>query len=267
MSSRSLAAARAKRAGENAPPVSGMRPGTSIGSFAQQMSPPQQTNVRVGQHHQSQQSQQQKLKQELPFDKISISDAIGLITLRLGRVEQWIIETDHENDVNNSNSNVSVNSPVIDNSVLSSIINRIESIEKKDFTHVNSDSVTKLSEDLKLFSEQLTRISTDVNKHTIEIAKNTEQVFKFNRELTETKDMLKTFMIKYDLFAEETNNKFSDFENALGELEKNIINEDETDECSDENNETEPIETSNSNNNIMSVDLKNIIKQELADNP
>ena len=40
MSSRSLAAARARRAGENAPPVSGNRPITSIGSqaaFAQQM--------------------------------------------------------------------------------------------------------------------------------------------------------------------------------------------------------------------------------------
>jgi hypothetical protein len=245
MSSRSLAAARSKRAGENAPPVSGMRPGTSIGSFAQSFSqqiPPQQTNAKVEQQN------------SLPFNKISISDAVGLITLRLGRVEKWIIETDHENDINNSSG--------IDNSVLSSIINRIESIEKKDFTPINNESVTKLSEDFKMFSEQLTRISSDVNKHTIEIAKNTEQVFKFNRELTETKDMLKTFMIKYDLFAEETNIKFSDFETALGDLEKNIINEVENDEDSDENNEVD----SNSST-IMSVDLKNIIKQELADNP
>jgi hypothetical protein len=253
MSSRSLAAARAKRAGENAPPVSGMRPGTSIGSFAQsftQQMPPQQTNVRVEQQQQN----------SLPFKKISISDAIGLITLRLGRVEKWIIETDHENDVNNSDASIHNSSP-IDNSVLSSIINRIESIEKKDLTPVNNESVTKLAEDIKIFSEQLTRISSDVNKHTIEIAKNTEQVFKFNRELTETKDILKTFMIKYDLFAEETNNKFCDFENALGDLEKNIS---ETEIDSDENNETEQSETNS--NTIMSVDLKNIIKQELADN-
>ena len=34
MSSRSLAAARSRRAGETAPPVSGNRPGTSIGSHA-----------------------------------------------------------------------------------------------------------------------------------------------------------------------------------------------------------------------------------------
>jgi hypothetical protein len=68
-------------------------------------------------------------------------------------------------------------------------------------------------------------------------------------------------MIKYDLFAEETNNKFCDFENALGDLEKNIS---ETEIDSDENNETEQSETNS--NTIMSVDLKNIIKQELADN-
>ena len=42
MSSRSLAAARARRAGENAPPVSGNRPGTSIGSHAA-FAPQQQT--------------------------------------------------------------------------------------------------------------------------------------------------------------------------------------------------------------------------------
>ena len=58
MSSRSLAAARARRAGENAPPVSGNRPGTSIGSHAafapQQQTAPtynhnmQPNNVRAG---------------------------------------------------------------------------------------------------------------------------------------------------------------------------------------------------------------------------
>jgi hypothetical protein len=57
MSSRSLAAARSRRAGENAPPVSGNRPITSIGSqaaFAQQMPPnmgynmpPPPNNVRT----------------------------------------------------------------------------------------------------------------------------------------------------------------------------------------------------------------------------
>ena len=32
---------------------------------------------------------QQQTKKDKPFNKITVSDAIGLITIRLGRVEQW----------------------------------------------------------------------------------------------------------------------------------------------------------------------------------
>ena len=58
MSSRSLAAARARRAGDAAPPVSGNRPGTSIGSSAAFSNMPQPpTNVRVARAPQYQQQQ------------------------------------------------------------------------------------------------------------------------------------------------------------------------------------------------------------------
>jgi len=299
MSSRSLAAARARRAGEAAPPVSGNRPVTSIGSqaaFAQQQMPPgYQTNmppppnnVRISggrgipqqqpsQAYQQVQQSQQQSQASLPFSKISISDAIGLITLRLGRVEQWIIETDHENEIQEQNPsqgmNIPDNSRIVDNSVFSSIVNRLETIEKMD---LKTENISKLSEDIVKFTEQLTRISDEGIKHNLAIAKHTEQLFKFERELVETKDILKTFMIKYDLFADEMNNRFSDFEYAMSELEQNVqptlenneineqienatltVNEEKVsvDEDSDSNNE---------GNTIMSVDLKNIIKQELA---
>jgi hypothetical protein len=104
-----------------------------------------------------------------------------------------------------------------------------------------------------------------VSKHTIEISKNTEQVFRFNRELTETKDILKTFMLKYDQFTEDTTNNFQDYENALSVLEQKIVNENNNQFTEDE---TEKIENQHESDNldtsIMSVDLKNIIKQELA---
>ena len=59
MSSRSLAAARARRAGDAAPPVSGNRPGTSIGSSAAFSNMPQPpNNVRVARQQQPQQYQQ-----------------------------------------------------------------------------------------------------------------------------------------------------------------------------------------------------------------
>ena len=291
MSSRSLAAARSRRAGETAPPVSGNRPGTSIGSHAafspQQQMPPgynhnmQPNNVRAGRGPPQQYQQQpQQNPNGLPFTKLSISDAIGLITLRLGRVEQWVIETDHENEMNiTQQTNFPDNSRVIDNSVFSNIINRLESIEKMEPGTTNNVQVSQLSQDVVKLTEQLTRIGDEGVKHSLSISKHTEQLFRFERELVETKDILKTFMIKYDLFTTETNNKFSDFEYALTDLEKNVqmtnidIQNEGTQNEGIQNERTQNERTSISDididvndniNTFMSVDLKNIIKQELA---
>ncbi len=286
MSSRSLAAARSRRAGETAPPVSGNRPGTSIGSHAafspQQQMPQgynhnmQPNNVRAGRgppQQQNYQQQQQQQQNGLPFTKLSISDAIGLITLRLGRVEQWVIETDHENEINNQGlsqqTNLPENSRVIDNSVFASIINRLESIEKLE-SGTNNEEVNKLSQDVIKLNEQLSKIVDEGVKHNLSISKHNEQLFRFERELVETKDILKTFMIKYDLFTSETNNKFSDFECALTELEKNVLDNPNCLEIQNEGTQINDIDAdindnNNENNNVfMTVDLKNIIKQELA---
>ena len=305
MSSRSLAAARARRAGENAPPVSGNRPITSIGSqaaFAQQMpsnmgynmppppnnvrtarsiqqQPPQQFNKPPPQQYQQFYDKQQQQQTSLPFQKLSISDAIGLITLRLGRVEQWIIETDHDEEskqsISGDISDIPNNHKVIDNSVLTSIINRLDSLEKNGITSDSSEEFIKLSEEVKTLTEQIKRMGEDVSKHTIELAKNTEQVFRFNRELTETKDILKSFMVKYDMFANETTQNFSDYEVALSDLEKRlpVQLEQPQDSCEEEQEQEEEEEQTgtnindidgDNNNIIMSVDLKNMIKNELA---
>jgi hypothetical protein len=294
MSSRSLAAARSRRAGENAPPVSGNRPVTSIGSqaaFAQQMPPnigynmpPPPNNVRTARAIQQQQppirqppqqyqqfydKQQPQSQNGLPFSKLSISDAIGLITLRLGRVEQWIIETDDEGDSKQQSSSdlsgIPVNHKVIDNSVLTSIINRLDSLEKNGVSSSSSEEFSKLSDEIKDLTEQFKRMGDIVSKHTIDIAKNTEQVFRFNRELTETKDILKSFMVKYDMFAQETTQNFSDYEVALSDLEKRLPTEPEQLEQEEPHIGTSINDNDGENNNtIMSVDLKNMIKQELG---
>ena len=305
MSSRSLAAARARRAGENAPPVSGNRPGTSIGSHAafapQQQTAPaynhnaQPNNVRTGRPGQQQQQQmppqppqkqqsaayqqvqqsQQQEKKALPFTKLSISDAIGLITLRLGRVEQWVIDTEHESHENEENGNYQSgslnlpdNSKIIDSSILTNIISRLDSLEKRESGTNNSEEFTQLSESVTKFTEQIGKIVEEGNKHNLAISRHTEQIFKFDRDLVETKDLLKTFMIKYDMFASETNNKFSDYEIALSELEKNVqpVEESAADVIHEEVEGTSinDNDTVEGINTIMSVDLKNIIKQELA---
>ena len=114
-------------------------------------------------------------------------------------------------------------------------------------------------------------MSDDVSKHTIELAKNTEQVFRFNRELIETKDILKSFMVKYDMFTQETAQNFSDYEVALGDLEKRLPADIEAEiegnniaDIDADHTGTSLSDIDGENNIIMTVDLKNIIKEELA---
>jgi hypothetical protein len=284
MSSRSLAAARARRAGDAAPPVSGNRPGTSVGSAAAFSNmPPQPGNVRVASRQpmpqqppqqrpqsaafQQIQQQQQQVQNGLPFTKLSISDAIGLITLRLGRVEQWVIETEHDNE-GKDNSSTTTSGNAVDNSVLVSLLNRLETVEKRNDTNsgsgtasFSSDEVTKLTSELASLNERYTKFCDEANKQTITIAKHTEQLFRFERELIETKDILKTFMIKYDNFVQESNEKLADYECAISEIEKSIAPTTTT--FIDDISSILPQEQ-NSPEVINPDDLKSLVKQELS---
>ena len=296
MSSRSLAAARSRRAGENAPPVSGNRPITSTGSAAafSNMNQPS-NNVRVSRQQQPSQQQfqqqqpqqfqqqqpprqqstsfqqvkqsQQQAQSSQPFSKLSISDAVGLITLRLGRIEQWVIESEHNDEPsNNSNSNstnLPDNSKIIDNSVFLSIIDRLDTIEKDktSATPGTSESVAKLTEEFTKISEQLNKVCDESNKQILTISKHTEQLFRFERELVETKDILKTFMLKYDSFVAESNERFSDYEVAMTELEKSIQIESAPLAVVEGTtiNDIDVTETYN-----VGEDLKNMVEQELS---
>ena len=194
-SSRSIAAARSRRAGESQPPVSGGRPGTSIGSHAA-FAPPQppSNNVRVAKAPIQQQPQQMS-QNGIPFSKLSISDAIGLVTLRLGRVEQFVIDFENGELSTNIKSGASIpeNSKIVDNSVLTTIINRLDSLEKKEGTGVNASSFASL-----------------------------DQVSKLEKDLKETRELLSHLIYKLELFSKETNDKFGDFEGAISEIEKNM---------------------------------------------
>ena len=252
-SSRSIAAARSRRAGESQPPVSGGRPGTSIGSHAafsqQQQMPPQppQNNVRVAkapmqQQQQSKMSQQQMPQNGLPFSKLSISDAIGLVTLRLGRIEQFVI--DFENGEMSSNmkleASIPENSRIVDNSVLTTIINRLDSLEKKEGSSANANA----------------------NANAI-----LEQIAKMEKDLKETKELLSHLIYKLELFSKETNDKFGDFEGAISEIEKNM----EVHQFVDTNEilnvvvtEQTPDIVTEGNISLTTLDLKNLIKQEFS---
>jgi hypothetical protein len=163
-SSRSIAAARNRRASD-APPQSQSqqsRPNTSIGSsaaFSQQT----QYGKKVPQQQQPPQQQQKptsNVNPNVPFSKITISDAIGLITLRLGKVEQYIIDT-QDDVVGGGGMSIPENSKLIDNSVFTSIINRIDSIEKKDIQ--TKQMLTKIEQDVTALTNRFNEYIIETN--------------------------------------------------------------------------------------------------------
>jgi len=299
-SSRSIAAARARRTNEPAQPVNGSRPITSIGSqaaFSQmppppnniriargpppqqqmyqqppsqqmyQQPPPQQMYQQPPPQQMYQQQQQQQAPNPLPFTKLSISDAIGLITLRLGRVEQYIIELDHSDE--QMTANVPNNVQMVDNSIFNNIASRLDAIEKREpVSGASSEQLAQINEEITTLRDHIQKLNDELVKTNLSAAKHSEQMLRFERDFVENKDILKTLLIKFDLFVKETSDKFVDYENAIVELEKNFPQDDDENNETSSNNENENengenVDTENSTS-IMTVDLKNIIKQELA---
>ena len=240
-SSRSIAAARSRRAGESQPPVSGGRPVTSIASHSafvqQQMPPPPANNVRVAKAP-MQQQQQQMPKGASPFTKLSISDAIGLVTLRLGRVEQFILDFENGeiegHHPNSGGSSIPENSKIVDNSVLTTIVNRLDALEKKEGSSVIASSVAS-------------------------------SVASLEKEMKDTKDLLSHLLFKFELFIKETGEKFSDFDGAISEIEKGLEAHQFV-ELSETVDDEQPIPTLSLSLSpeINALDLKSLIKQEFS---
>ncbi len=182
-SSRSIAAARNRRANDSsmtkqqAPPP---RPGTSIGAngaFNQQMQgqPRKYVNVQPPQ-------QQFEAQPPPPPAKISVSDAIGLTTLRLGRLEQTIQRLEQTGF---SGTSIPENSQVVDQSVLHTLITRIDGLEKRDqaMNHLGSE---------------------------IQLLKN--EIFSIRKQIGDLNNRLQSNMF-------EVNNRFTEIDQAFVELE------------------------------------------------
>ena len=213
-SSRSIAAARNRRAGDPAPTS---RPGTSIAAqpaFSQQTQSKRSVTA-------------QNSTPNVPVNtinaKLTVSDAIGLITLRLGRIEQFIQTAEHEGGIN-MGSNIPNNAHLIDKSVINSIVNRLDSLEKKE-----------------------------------KESSGNQQTIKLENELRDIKDLLMSQMVKYEKFTLETNKRFDDVDEAFVELEK----QQETLSCDTQTEIVTTIEAVN-DTSIVSSNLKSAIEQELA---
>lgn len=235
-SSKSVAAARARRATE----TPAQRPRSSIGSFSQAPPPPSfapQKNPRMAQQqpvYQQQSGYQQQQQQQQPKPKISIGNAIALVSLRIGRLEQLLQE--------NSEGGLSLSLATNGND-----------------NKQNTDALDNIMNRLVLLE----------NKPTFDKQAIDDVFSRLSRENKEIKDNFQRMVQQFNLFVKDTNEKFLDYEAAFIDMEqkmKAFVEEEIMEEAVDEtnNNESELTDANEDNNvdnntTILSEDIKNEI--------
>jgi hypothetical protein len=187
-SSRSIAAARQRRAAEGPAPLQQRGPGTSINS--QQAFAQQQVNQYPPQGFSQQQPQMQgnpnqvpPQAPQVPVGKLSIGDAFALVTIRLGRIETIIQKLEAEGVIgpnaqhNSETMEHDENMRLVDDTVIRNIVARLGDLEKgqqKIISNVQTKSETELNgeEISKLVDQQLVDFKEEFVKQVHEILDN-----------------------------------------------------------------------------------------------
>jgi hypothetical protein len=184
--------------------------------------------------------------------KISIGDAIGLITLRLGKMEQFI----QERQSVFSTDNVKTNDTSISSETIQSIMNRIVLLENKvmDFLKEKSDQpqnakIAKENKELKKNFETMAKQFNSFFNETNTKWKNYEEM-KIEHE-TNIKNIhlhLQTLEEKMVDKIDEVSSHNNDMDNKSEEEEEEVSEEEE--EESEEEEEVESIQINYKNKNI-----------------
>ena len=205
---RSVQAAQRRRVGpqDGGMPVRGPQPSiNSAQMFANQARPGQGPSIPSGrlagqqaamqQKQMQQQSQQQKTEGVAGVSKMTIAQAITLITLRLGAVETKIMELEHESPSHGMSFDGQENMVLIDKTVIQSITSRLESLEKRSSTGSASGSAS--GPEVTLLKQQFETVKQAVVQTkgaTVTIVKDNKelknQVDSLKNELTETRELL-----------------------------------------------------------------------------
>ena len=272
---RSVQAAQRRRAGGPEPVAPGRGPQPSISSSQMFTGQPQHpANGRIAgqqanlQQQQMQQQRQQQMQQQGGADsgisKISIAQAITLITLRLGKVELQLYELAHqvaEGGVGqgfSSNVEGAEGMVLIDQNLIDSIMSRLESLEKRSTT--NAVGGGSSSADITLLKQQFEAIKPSIAQNTKTATALTKEqkehkllVDALKAELVETKELLAA------LQAMSMDNSQKIFELMSGEqllIDGNVDEDLEVDEVESEDVDGEELVISGNS-------LKGLIEQEL----
>jgi hypothetical protein len=145
-------------------------------------------NVRVAQNK-SQQNISNNSSGNSEQTKITVSNAIGLVSLRLGRLEQILRDLHEEGGVNFNMDNNSIpsNMKMVSDEVFDNIVNRMNLLESKLLNSKNMDNF----------------------------------ISRFDKEMNDMKGVVANIHNSLLNFINETNEKFTDVENALALIEEN----------------------------------------------
>ena len=234
---RSVQAAQRRRAGPQDGGMPGRGPHPSINSaqmFANQARPGQGPNMPTGrlagqqaamQQKQMQQQSQQKADGLSGVSKMTIAQAITLITLRLGAVETKIMEIEHESPSHTLSFEGQENVVLIDKSVIQSITSRLESLEKSSST-VSTGSAS--GPEVTLLKQQFETVKQAVVQTkgaTVTMVKDNKelksQVDSLKKELTETRELMVALQnLTMDNSKKIMELSSGDFQNMDGQFEE-----------------------------------------------
>ena len=282
---RSVQAAQRRRAGPPEPTAPGRGPQPSINS-SQMFAAGQQQRMGPGSGQvsgrlagqQAALSQKQMMEQQKAqmagnsseaigsINKMTFAQAITLITLRLGKVESQLL-----NGVNSGPASMSSEDDdhiLVDKSLIHSLINRIDALEKRPSTSTSGPGPASSNQDIMLLKQQFETIKPIViqSKNTLPALK--QQVDTLKTELNETKELLTALQN----LTMDNSNKIMAF-NSVYNNDDTFLHDTETEQFQEEELELELdtrdndmlLESTVNVNDIMGNNLKELIEHEFND--
>jgi hypothetical protein len=200
------------------------------------------------------------------ISKMTIAQAITLITLRLGKVETHLANLALESSLN-SNTGYQMtsdgqNGVLVDKSVIESMNSRLESLEKR--------SSNSSGPEVALLKQQLEGLKPVVSQNKIAIGAVIKDLTNVKTNLTslinefgETKELVTALQN----LTMDNSQKIMDLNAFMGHTEEQEnYNQEEVLEDMSENLETNEImELEKEDTELVGTDLKNLIEQELAE--
>lgn len=285
---RSIQAAQRRRAGPTSESNSNKSPQTSINSAQIFSNQSRTSSGRLGGQQENMQQQSQSQSQGQTNEKLSsvskmtIPQAITLITLRLGSVESKLMQM-NENVSSNNMSGIGNDCEGlnIESAVFQSIVSRLESLEKRTISSGGGASTPELNaikqqfETLKQAVVQTKGSNNSLVKENILLKSQIEELKMQMLEMTESVEVLRK--LTYENSQTLLNMTISSSEYTTNFDEKNMViidnfDEENKNEVKGENQSEDNDELSdnqsydNDPNNIIGTDLKKLIESELSFN-